>query len=230
MSALPDDLLRAYVMETLEPDERARVNAALATDPDARARLADFAAEELEMFGLAGELAALDALDAETAEAPAPAPAPEPSIDDLVPANAPWKWRSAGLMTLAAVMLLAIWAWPGTQPDLPPYQARASVIDNTVRGDADAWTPGTELQVILQPDVDSTEPVQVRAMLNNQMISGSFEQGTSGAVRFVPAHPGVAMGPSTLTVWVGPASDRAPGDSLPRGWQALTVDVLVEGP
>jgi anti-sigma factor RsiW len=164
------ELLGAYALDALDPDERVRVDEFLLTDAAARAELHELehAAAWLGHASLRPPASAWNAIAAEVADdlgqtpaaepAPVPAPVPEP-VPLAPPVQAPSR-RGTRWLVAAAVVLLALGAAGavtladrGANTDTVAEQAQVAVRDGsgrtvTLGSEDDRWSA----RVVVLPD------------------------------------------------------------------------------
>jgi anti-sigma-K factor RskA len=206
MTALPDDildLLAAYALGALEPDEIARVSALLAEHPELRATLAELRATADRLpYGLPEALPAPElrqrVLDYATGRASAPPSAAAPTIGR----TRAWIWSFTGV-AIAALLLAAIgWAQLlGARNDLAQTQAQVA----TMQGELSQ----------LQKQVAVAQ--KVIASLQGQSGSAAIVQTRAGGTLLVAQLPPLAQG-RVYQVW------RIPGSGNPLSTGLFKVD------
>jgi len=206
MTALPDDildLLAAYALGALEPDEIAQVSALLAERPELRATLAELRATADRLpYGLPEAMPSADlrqrVLDRATGRTSAAAPGRAGAIDR---ARA-WVW-SLVFAALAALLLAAI-GWSqllGARNELAQTQARVATMQSQLS--------------LLQQQVAAAE--RVIASLQGQSGRGAIVQTSAGGRLFVAQLPQLSDG-RVYQLW------RIPDGGSPLSSGLFTVD------
>jgi len=206
MTALPDDildLLAAYALGALEPDEIAQVSALLAERPELRATLAELRATADRLpYGLPEAVPAADLRQRVLDRAIGRSNTARPSTAQAIGRTRAWIWSFTGV-AMAALLFAAIgWAQLlGTRNELAQTQAQVA----TMQGELSQ----------LHEQIAAAE--KVIASLQGQSGSGAVVQTRAGGTLLVAQLPLLLPG-RVYQVW------RIPNSGTPLSTGLFKVD------
>jgi anti-sigma-K factor RskA len=206
MTALPDDildLLAAYALGALEPEEVAQVSALLTEHPEWRATLAELRATADRLpYGLPEAVPATDLRERVLKHATGRTSTAQPIAVRAIDRTRAWIWSFAAIAAVAIVFAAIVWTqFIGARKDLAQLQAQVAAMQGELSR--------------MQAQIAAAE--KVIASLQGQSGSAAIVQTRAGGTLLVAQLPPLSPG-RVYQLW------RIPGGGNPLSTGLFTVD------
>src|SRR5262245_29698494 len=222
MTSPPDDildLLTAYALGALEPDEIVRVGALLDQQPELRATLAELrATADMLPYGLPEATPPTDlrqrVLDRATGRASSAAPTPRERLSNRARG---WIWALSGMVSLA--LLAAAIGWGqllGTSSQIGQLQIELAGVRAELKDTQTQVAAAQQQANQLQAQIASAQ--KVLASLQGETGSGAILQANNGTTVFAAQLPPLKPG-RVYQLW------RIQSGSAPTSLGIFTVDL-----